>query len=64
MDAKDHLGCNWSKWELSIPFQVLVVMKYAGAFDFNFGLLDGTADYNELYRTMRDMLYVNARFTS
>ncbi|KAJ3867329.1 cytochrome P450 [Lentinula novae-zelandiae] len=42
---------NMAQWMPKITLDVIG----RSAFDFNFGLLDGTADYNELYRTMRDM---------
>ncbi|KAJ3792293.1 cytochrome P450 [Lentinula aff. detonsa] len=42
---------NMAHWMPKVTLDVIG----QSAFDFNFGVLDGTAEYNELYRTMRDM---------
>ncbi|KAJ4470221.1 cytochrome P450, partial [Lentinula aciculospora] len=42
---------NMAQWMPKITLDVIG----RSAFEFNFGLLDGTAEYNELYTTMRDM---------
>ncbi|KIK54223.1 hypothetical protein GYMLUDRAFT_177634 [Collybiopsis luxurians FD-317 M1] len=51
LDGVDTINLNMAEWIPKITLDVIG----RSAFNFNFGVLDGSAEYNELYLTLRDM---------